>query len=262
MTERRFDGQVVQITGAASGFGRLAAERFAAEGAVLALSDLDGEKLAEVETALRSNGHRVLSEKVDVTLEAEVSGHIASILDAFGQLDVAINNAGRAHPLTPLPALDLEIFEQMMAVNARGVFLGLKHQIPPMMGQGRGAILNVASVAGLVGAGYLSAYAASKHAIVGLTRSAADEVAGKGIRVNALCPAFAQTPMLDQMTGQLAERHGVSEEEASLRLAKRIPMKRTIRPQEVVDAMLWICSPGNTGMTGQAIAVDGGMTAI
>lgn len=262
MSARRFDQMVVQITGAASGFGRLAAKSFAAEGAVLALSDVDGDKLKDVAVDLRAKGGLVLADQLDVTVEADVAAHLEAVREEYGQLDVAINNAGRAHSLTPLPLMDLETFETVMAVNTRGVFLGLKYQIPQMLQQGRGTILNIASVAGLVGAGYLAAYAASKHAIVGLTRSAADEVAGKGIRINALCPAFAQTPMLDQMTDQLATRHGLTEDEAAQRLAKRIPMKRTIQPEEVVDAMLWMCSPGNSAMTGQAIAVDGGLTAI
>jgi len=262
MSPHQFDQTVVQITGAASGLGRLAAERFSAEGALLALSDVDGEKLKDVAVGLRAKGGRVLAERLDVTVETDVAAHFEAVKEEYGQLDVAINNAGRAHPLTPLPSIDLETFEKVMAVNTRGVFLGLKYQIPQMLQQGKGTILNMASVAGLVGAGYLAAYAASKRAIVGLTRSAADEVAGKGIRINALCPAFAQTPMLDQMTDQLATRHGLTGEEAAQRLTKRIPMTRTIQPEEVVDAMLWICSPGNSAMTGQAIAVDGGLTAI
>ncbi|WP_150525676.1 SDR family NAD(P)-dependent oxidoreductase [Roseibium sediminis] len=262
MGERRYEGLVVQITGAASGFGRLAAQRFGEEGALLALSDLDGDQLSEVAAQLQTKGHRVFFEQVDVTSQLQVSGHIKAVLEEYGQLDIAINNAGRVHALVPLPSLDLETFEHMMAVNARSVFLGLKYQIPPMIQQGKGVILNVSSVAGLVGAGYLSAYAASKHAVVGLTRSAADEVASKGIRINALCPAFSQTPMLGQIAEQLADRHGLTEDEAALRLATRIPMKRTILPEEVVDAMLWICSPGNSAMTGQTIAVDGGLTTI
>ncbi|EFO31224.1 levodione reductase [Roseibium sp. TrichSKD4] len=262
MSPHRFDQTVVQITGAARGFGRLAAQRFSAEGALLALSDVDGEKLKDVAVGLRAKGCRVLAEQLDVTVEAGVAAHFEAVKEEFGLLDVAINNAGRAHPLTSLPSMDLETFEKVMTVNTRGVFLGLKYQIPQMLKQGEGTILNMASVAGLVGAGYLAAYAASKHAIVGLTRSAADEVAGKGIRINALGPAFAHTPMLDQMTDQLAIRHGLTEDEAARRLTKRIPMKRTIQPEEVIDAMLWMCSPGNSAMTGQAIAVDGGLTAI
>ena len=262
MSEPLFDGQVVLITGAASGFGALAARRFAEAGAILALSDVSGPALAELTDTLREAGADVLSAVVDVSDEAQVADHVAATLERFGRLDVAINNAGVGHDLTPVTALDVDEFDRMMAVNARGVFLGMKHQLPPMIAAGRGAILNVASAAGLVGAGHLSAYAASKHAVVGLTRAAADEVARKGVRVNALCPAFAATPLFDGMADALAERHGTGRDAAYARIAARVPMQRVAEPQEIVQAMLWICAPANSFMTGQAIAIDGGLTAI
>lgn len=262
MAEGLFAGQVVLITGAAGGIGARAAERFAQEGATLALSDLNGDRLSPLVTRLSATGADVFGTCLNVSSEKEVSAHIAGILDRYGRLDVAVNNAGLAHAVTQLSDLDLDVFEKMMSVNARGVFLGLKHQLPPMLAAGRGAIVNVASVAGLVGAGGLSAYAASKHAIIGLTRSAADEVASKGVRVNAVCPSFAETPMFDGMAQDLAQRRGLDTQATRDRFTQRVPMRRIVTPDEVVEAILWLASPRNTAMTGQALAVDGGLTAI
>ncbi|MDA3889350.1 MAG: SDR family oxidoreductase [Allgaiera sp.] len=259
MSEGRYQGKVVQITGAASGFGALAARRFAAEGAVLALSDIDGAALTALAGALETE---VLHAQLDVSDAAAQAAHARAIMARFGRLDVAINNAGVGHDLQPLHKLAPEEFDRMMAVNARGVFLGMQQQITLMLAGGGGAILNVASAAGIVGAGYLSAYAASKHAVVGLTRAAADEVAKKGIRVNALCPSFAATPLFDEMADAVAARHGASRDEAYTRIAARVPMGRVARPEEVVQAMLWICCAENSFMTGQAVAIDGGLSAV
>jgi NAD(P)-dependent dehydrogenase (short-subunit alcohol dehydrogenase family) len=199
---------------------------------------------------------------VDVTNEDQVRGAIAMARAKFGTLDVAINNAGIGHEMAPLHSIDAATFDRVMAVNAKGVFLCMKHQLPWMREADRGAILNVASAAGLVGAGMLSAYAASKHAVIGLTKSAADEVARKNIRVNALCPSFAVTPLFDDMADEVADRHGMERAEAYDRITQRIPMHRVAKVDEVVQAMLWICSPENSFMTGQAVSIDGGLTAV
>jgi NAD(P)-dependent dehydrogenase (short-subunit alcohol dehydrogenase family) len=257
MSEGRFAGRSVLITGAASGFGALAARLFAAEGARLTLSDIDEAALGTLAGELGAEWIRC-----DVSREADVAGQVALALDRHGALDVAINNAGVGHLPQPITRTKVDEFDRMMAINARGVFLGLKHQLPPMIEAGGGAILNVASAAGLVGAGHLAAYAASKHAVVGLTRAAADEVARHGVRVNALCPSFASTPLFDEMADALAARQGTDREAAYGRIASRVPMRRVARPEEVVPAMLWICDPANSFMTGQAIAVDGGLTAV
>lgn len=262
MAEGRFAGRVVLITGAGSGFGAAAARAFAAEGARLALSDRDGAAVAAVADALRTRGGEVFDAAMDVTAEAEVAGHVAAVLGHFGQLDVAVNNAGVCHALMPLADTPLDVFERMMAVNARGVFLGLKHQLPPMVARGGGAVLNIASAAGLVGAGGLAAYAASKHAVVGLTRAAADEVARHGVRVNALCPSFADTPLFHGIADPLASARGTDRAGAGARISGRVPMRRVARVEEVVQAMLWASAPENSFMTGQAIAIDGGLTAV
>ena len=257
MASGRYEGRVVLITGAAGGFGALAARRFAEEGATLTLSDRDEASVRRLGEALGAFAHAV-----DVSDESSVARHVAAVLERHGRLDVAINNAGVGHPMARIADTPVAEFDRMMAVNARGVFLGLKHQIPPMVEAGRGAILNVASAAGLVGAGHLAAYAASKHAVVGLTRSAADEVARSGVRVNALCPSFAATPLFEEMADAVMGRHGGTREEAHRRIASRVPMRRVAEPAEIVQAMLWICHEDNAFMTGQAIALDGGLTAV
>lgn len=248
----RFDGQVVLITGAASGFGAEAAKRFAAEGAQLALSDrvaFEGPEGA-------------LVDQVDVSQEADHEAHIARVIERFGRLDIAINNAGIGETMEPITKTRVETFDRTMAVNARGVFLGMKHQLPPMLAAGHGSILNIASAAGIVGAGHLSAYAASKHAVVGLTRAAADEVARKGVRINALCPSFAATPLFNAMADQMADLRGEDRDAAYARISARVPMRRVAEVGEIVQAMLSVCDPANTFMTGQAIAVDGGLSAV
>lgn len=249
-----FDGKIVLITGAASGFGLAAARRFAAQGARLALSDLNPDALAEFDGAV--------IDRVNVADEDQIAAHIARVLNAYGQLDVAINNAGIGGSLGPITRIDAAEFDQVMAVNARGVFLGMKHQLPPMLEAGSGAILNVASAAGLVGAGMMAAYAASKHAVVGLTRAAADEVAHKGVRVNALCPSFASTPLFDAMADDVGARRGLDRSAAYDQIAARVPMRRVAHVDEIVQAMLWACHPENSFMTGQAISIDGGLTAV
>lgn len=260
--DKRFENKVVQITGAGSGFGRMAALRFANEGARLALSDVNADGLAETVASLAATGADVIHDPLDVTVEADHVTHAAHIRAAFGALDVAINNAGWGHNLKPLHLISEAEFDASMAINAKGVFFGMKHQLPMMHEAGQGAILNVASAAGLVGAAMISAYAAAKHAVVGLTKAAADENARKNIRVNALCPSFSATPMVEEMAKQVGARTGLDRDATFDQIANRIPMGRVSEPAEVVQAMLWICAPENSFMTGQSIAIDGGLTAI
>lgn len=247
------------ISGAGSGFGRLAAQRFGAEGARLSLADRDAGKLAETIASLDAEA---VSSVVDVSSEQEQRDWATATVERFGGIDIALNNAGVIHSLQRLHELPAAEFDRMMAVNARGVFLGMKAQLPVMMAANGGSILNTASVAGLVGAGHFGAYVASKHAVVGLTRTAADEYARYGIRVNAICPAFAETSMLERVAGELKRDEAESLTETYGRLSGRVPMRRVGTTDEIVDAMLLISDPANTFMTGQAIAVDGGLSAI
>ncbi len=260
--DKMYQDKVVMITGAASGFGAMAAARFAEQGAKLGLSDINGDQLAEVVESLQSQGVEVVSDAVDVAEEKQVAAHVSRIAETFGTIDVGLNNAGIGHDVRPLQFLTTDDFDLMMNVNAKGVFLCMKYQIPLMQKAGSGAILNVASAAGLVGSGHLSLYAAAKHAVVGLTKAAADENATRGIRINALCPSFSATPMVDEMADIVGERTGLSRADAMSHIASRVPMRRVSKPEEVVQAMLWINAPENSFMTGQAIAIDGGLTAV
>jgi NAD(P)-dependent dehydrogenase (short-subunit alcohol dehydrogenase family) len=259
----RFAGAAVIVTGAARGLGRHAAERFAAEGADLVLCDIDGEALHAAAVSLRERGCRVDGQVGDVSQEETAGRLVDTALSVFGRLDVAVNNAGIAHPFRKLTEIDAATMERMLAVNVMGVFHGMRRQIPALergfAETGRqGVILNVASVAGLVGAPLLSGYAAAKHAVVGLTKSAAAESARRGVRINALCPAFAGT---DMVAGLLDGMRGTPEE-ATNRIVAAMPMRRLAEPAEIVEAMLWLCSPENSFMTGQAVALDGGLSAI
>lgn len=241
----RFEGKVALVTGAAGGFGKLLAEALAAEGARLVMGDRNKWGLRHV-----ARGHLATYMRCDVTREDRVQALCNLAIEQFGQLDIAVNNAGIAGPMKRLTEIREEEFDLIHAVNAKGTFFGLKHQIPLMRDRG-GAILNVASVAGLGAAPKLAAYAAAKHAVVGLTRTAAIEEARHNIRVNAICPFYSPTPMVTE--SGMADMQDF--------LAGASPMKRLGSPAEMVAAMMALLDPANSYMTGQAIAVDGGVTA-
>lgn len=242
---KRFEGKVALITGAASGFGKLLAEALAAEGALLVMGDRNKWGLRHV-----ARGHLATYMRCDVTKEDRVKALCDLAIEQFGRLDIAVNNAGLAGPMKPLTEIREDEFDLIHAVNAKGTFFGLKHQIPLMRDTG-GTILNVASVAGLGAAPKLAAYAAAKHAVVGLTKTAAIEEARNRIRVNAVCPFFSPTPMMTN--GDMADMQ--------LFLVNASPMKRLGTPEEITAAMLALLDPANSYMTGQAIAIDGGVTA-
>jgi NAD(P)-dependent dehydrogenase (short-subunit alcohol dehydrogenase family) len=257
---RRFEGLAVLLTGATGGFGRRTAERLAADGARLILSDIDIgalEKLAAelpTETALLAG---------DVSQES-LSEELADLaVNRFGRLDIAINNAGIAQSFVKLPQVPSDEARRIINIDLLGVFYAMKHQIPVMERQfrtagSRSAIVNIASVAGLAGAARLSVYAAAKHGVVGLTRSAASEYATRGIRVNAVCPSFART----RMVGDFVRLAGGNEDDAHTELTRGVPMKRVAEVDEVVEVILFAADPKNSFMTGHALSVDGGITAI
>ncbi|MGK8971650.1 SDR family NAD(P)-dependent oxidoreductase [Burkholderia cenocepacia] len=245
-----YAGQAVMITGAASGFGALLASELAAMGARLALGDLNADGLERVAAPLRAAGAEVIAQRCDVRREADVAALVQAAAARFGRLDVGINNAGIAPPMKALVDTDEADLDLSFAVNAKGVFFGMKHQIRQMLAQREGVILNVASMAGLGGAPKLAAYAAAKHAVVGLTKTAALEYARHGIRVNAVCPFYSTTPMVTD--SDMGDRQDF--------LAQGSPMKR-LGPDEVVATMLMLCAKENTYLTGQAVAVDGGVSA-
>ena len=244
-----FGGQIVLITGAASGFGKLLAQRLATAGAKLILGDRNAAGLADIAAQLQKQGTEVFAQTCDVTVEQQVKDFVDQGAAHFGRLDIAVNNAGMSTPMKPLIETTESDFDLNFAVNTKSVFFGMKYQIPAMIALGGGSILNIASLAGLGAAPKLAAYGAAKHAVVGLTRTAAVEYAKRNIRVNAVCPFYSPTPLMDEF---VIERD---------QLAQGSPMKRLAAPEEVVAAMLAIIAPDNSYMNGQAIAVDGGISA-
>lgn len=246
-----YAGQVVMITGAASGFGELLARELAAMGARLVLGDRNHEGLQRVASELRAAGAEVVDMHCDVTREAEVKAMVDAAVATFGRLDVGVNNAGMSTPMKSFIDTSESDLDLNFAVNAKGVFFGMKHQITQMLTQEGGVILNVASMAGLGGAPKLAAYSAAKHAVIGLTRTGAAEYASRNIRINAVCPFYSTTPMVTVgMPGQVDF------------LSRMSPMKRLGTPGETVAVMLMLCARENSYMTGQAIAVDGGVSAL
>ena len=259
----KFDDRTVLISGSTGGFGSVAAEMFAGQGARLLLTDISAEKLDRQTATLRRKGFAVESHAGDIADEQTSEKAVALALEKFGQLDIAINNAGIAHSQGKLPELSSAEARKAIDVNVMGVFYAMKHQIPAMLETRKksgfeAAIVNVASVAGLVGAPTMSIYVAGKHAVVGMTKAAALEYARKGIRINALCPAFARTPIVTENLLGMAEDQLAAQQH----LVRGVPMRRLAEPEEITQAMLWLCDPSNSFTTGQAIAIDGGVTAF
>lgn len=254
----RFQNKVVMISGAASGFGRAAAQRFAGEGALISISDNDADGLAQ--TAAMIDGD-VMIHKVDVAEVEDQRRWVDATHAHFAKVDIAVNNAGVLHELKSILDTPVSEYDRMMRVNARGIYVALQAQVPVMAKNGGGIILNTASVAGLIGAQGFGAYVASKHAVVGLTKTAAIEYGPVGVRINAICPAFADTPMLEKIADRRKKTPDEDQEKVYARLSKGLPMQRVGEADEIVETMLMLCDPANTFMTGQCVAVDGGLTA-
>jgi NAD(P)-dependent dehydrogenase (short-subunit alcohol dehydrogenase family) len=249
-----FSGQVALVTGAANGIGRATALAFAAEGLKVVVSDVDvagGEGTVEL---IRTAGGEALFIRCNVTLEAEVKALMEGTVAAYGRLDYAFNNAGIEIEKGRLAEGSEAEFDAIMGVNVKGVWLCLKHQIPLLLAQGGGAIVNTASVAGLGAAPKMSIYAASKHAVIGLTKSAAVEYAKKKVRVNAVCPAVIDTDMY--------RRAYEADPKKAEFVATMHPVGRIGKVEEIAAAVLYLCCDAAGFTTGQALAVDGGATAI
>ncbi|MBW8638843.1 SDR family oxidoreductase [Hoeflea sp. WL0058] len=258
-----FEGSTVLITGAGGGFGGAAARRYAAEGANLVLSDYKAQALQmTVDQVNQETGAEIAFLAGDVADESLSEQLVSLALERFGRLDVALNNAGIVQDgFTKLPKIGSEEARHVIDVDLLGVFYALKHQLPAMENQFRttgqgGVIVNVASVAGVTGASGLSVYAAAKHGVVGLTRSVAQEYARLGVRINAVCPSFARTPMATSQLGQNVRGKVLTEEQ----MVRGIPMARLAEVDEIVEVFVFASSPHNSFMTGQTLHVDGGLT--
>lgn len=249
-----YSGKVVMITGAGGGIGRASSIAFAKAGATLALSDHDESAGQETLRLVQAVGAKACFIQADVTQAAQVQTLIATCVQHFGRLDCAFNNAGIEEEHMRLADCTEVTFDRIMAVNVKGVWLCLKYQLAQMLAQGGGAIVNTASVAGLIGAPKMAAYAASKHAVLGLTKSAAAEYGRKNIRVNAVCPGVIQTAMF--------ERAMAADSQIGASAAQLHPVGRIGLPEEVAAVVLWLCSDSASFVTGLAHTVDGGMTSI
>ena len=243
---------VALVTGAATGIGQATARAFAEAGYHVVLADRDTERGEAAAEALRKNG-RADFIQCDVADENDVARLHSEIMKAHGRLDAACNNAGIEGEQAPTGEASLENFDRVLSVNLRGTFLCLREQMRIMAEQGHGAVVNMASVAGLIGFGTLPAYCASKGGVVQLTKTAAVEYATTGIRVNAVCPGAIKTEMIDRIT------HEEAEAEAQFRAFH--PMDRFGKPEEVADTVVWLCSPQAGFITGHALPVDGGFVA-
>lgn len=247
------EGKVGMVTGGTSGIGRDAAIRFAQAGAKVVVSgrrEEEGEKTVEL---IRATGGDGLFVKADVSKRPEVEGLIQKVVDRFGRLDLAFNNAGIEGAWVPIINQSEEDWDQTISINLKGVWLCLKYEIKQMIKQGGGgAIVNMASISGLVGSAKAAAYSASKHGVIGLTQSAALETARSGIRINAVCPGVIETAMAERL---------FSAPKVHQYVLSCHPIGRFGKPEEVAEAVLWMCSDGASFMTGQTLVLDGGYLA-
>lgn len=249
----QLDGKIALITGGSSGIGRETAVLFAQHGARLAIADLNPDGGQETVQLIRDAGGTAVFIQTDVAQAAQVENMVNAVVGEYGRLNIAFNNAGiDGLPVRTADSSEEE-YDRIMAVNAKGVWLCLKYEIQQMLRQGGGTIVNTASVAGLIGAHSMSAYAASKHAVVGLTKTAAVEYASKGIRVNAVCPAIIRTAMVERAFAHLPQL-----EQGAI---QNNPSHRIGDPREVAEAVLWLASDAASFTTGATLTVDGGLTA-
>jgi len=247
-----FAGKVAFVTGAANGIGRATALAFAEAGASVVATDVSEPGNQETARLIEQAGGRAIAIRCDVALETDVQAALDRTVETFGRLDIAFNNAGIEQPLKPLADLTSEDWDRIAGIDLRGIFLCMKHQVPLMLRQGAGAIVNTSSGAGVKGFAGQAAYVAAKHGVIGLTRAAALDYAAAGFRVNAVCPGIIDTPMMQRFTGGTAE--------GRQRVIAQEPVGRMGRPEEIAEAVLWLCSDAAGFVTGHAMVIDGGQT--
>jgi NAD(P)-dependent dehydrogenase (short-subunit alcohol dehydrogenase family) len=247
--------KVAFVTGGGSGIGRAICRAFAAERAKVVIADVSDEKGNETVRLIKKRGGEAISIPCDVSKKEDVSGAIQKTVKVFGRLDYAINNAGIAgehHSTVDYPE---KVWNQVLAINLKGVWLCMKYEIPQMLKQGSGGIVNIASIAGLAANRGASPYVASKHGVIGLTKAAALEFAEQDIRINAICPGITDTPLIQNAMTE------VPEELRKVFTGEKIPMGRMALPEEIAGAAVWLCSGAASFVTGHALVIDGGMLA-
>lgn len=249
-----FKNKIILITGAASGIGRAAAMAFAEAGGFVIASDINEKGGLETVAKIKAMGEKATFIKTNVAVFEEVKKLMNQIVEQFGRLDIAINNAGINGVLARTVDYPVDDWERVISVNASSVYYCMKTQIPIMLQQGGGTIVNTASIAGLKGLPNSIAYTASKHAVVGMTKTAAMEYARHNIRINAICPVFTISPMFDPVALEKVAK-GIPD-----KLKANVPMKRFAKVEEQVNAMMWLCSEKASFVTGHALPVDGGLT--
>jgi len=252
MVKFDFKGQVALVTGAASGMGLATARAFAEAGAAIALADLNEQAASSATDELVSAGHKAIAIGCDVSDEVQVAAMVEKVTATFGRLDAAFNNAGVQSPVAEMADAGSDEYERVMGINLRGVWNCMKYELRQMRGQGSGSVVNNSSIGGIIGIAGRGTYHASKHGVIGLTKSAALEYATRGIRVNAICPGTIETPMVTEMLAK--------EPDAMKEIMRDVPIERLGRAEEIASAVLWLCSPGASLVVGHALVVDGGYT--